>query len=397
MAATIRIVTDLEEFKSLEEVWNNVLHQCREHSSIYLTYEWSWIWWKHFGAGKKLNILIIESEGEVIGIIPLMKVDHGLGLFKIHVLETIGSTNYNNVGLIPIKNNKEAMIALIKYFQEELSGNKSILRLTFVPANSYFLNLLRGHDHIDMKSTVIREKFMTLAPYISLPTTWEEYFSSLGKRRRKVLHRALRSLEKEHTFEFKHFTLDTMEEELGRYFKLHQARWQSINIRSIFSNPRMREFYIEIANHFSKKDWLYFSYLTIDGEMVSAEFGSIYNQKLYAFNAARDIRYLKYSVGHLHKMYLLQDAIRKQLVEFDFLKGAEPYKFYWTKSFRKYVQVIMFKKCSYASLRFGLLYALLRLDEIIQNRHTLKEVFSLYRMKRMGEKEREKMRLFQDY
>lgn len=321
-----------------------------------------------------------------------MKTGYRIGLIKIHALETIGATNCNYVGLIPSESREEAITALLAYLEEELAKNKLILRLDLVPEDSKFLDLLRRHGSLFSKSLIIHEKVTTLAPYIPLPKTWDEYHRSLGWRRRGVLRRALRSpLEKVHTVKFQEYTTDSLEEGLSKFFDLHQRRWQSVNVSGVFSNPKMKEFYRDIANQFLKKNWLQFSYLTVDNKVVSAAYDLVYNQKLYALTSARDLQYSEYSVGHLHIMYLIKDAIRKNLQEFDFLKGDEPYKFYWTKSARRYMQVIIIGKGLCPGLRMKLVRAFLRLYAIRQ--YSLREIYYLYRIKRREIKERKRMGL----
>jgi len=388
---SIRIVTDSKEFEGLKEVWDSILRECEEDSSIYLTHEWVWTWWKHFGEGKNLNILVIERKGRVIGIIPLMKVEYRIGFVKVCMLETIGSTNCNHCGLVSVDSREEAMNAFLAYLERELAISKLVVRLTFVPEDSNFLALLRTHSGVVSKTTVIQEKLMTLAPNVLLPATWDEYFTSLSHKRRKTLRRALRSLENGHTVDFKHLTTDTLEEGFNEFFDLHQARWKSINIRGVFSNPEVKDFYREIASQFVRKDWLHFSCLSADGKMVAAAYGFVYNKKLYKVTAARDIQYSEYDIGHLHNMYVLQDAIKKQLRECDFLKGGEPYKFHWTKSARKYMQIVMLEKDFLFGLKLKSLDAFLRLYAIRQ--HGLREYYSFYRIRRRENKQRKSMGL----
>jgi len=388
---TIRTVTESEELDGLKEVWDDVLQRCNEDSSIYLTHEWVWTWWKHFGERKKLNILVIEREGRVIGIIPLMKVDYRIGFARLRFLETIGSTNCNHVGLILAESRDEAMAAFLAYLERELVKNKLALRLTYVPEDGTFLDLLRTHSCIVSKTLGIHEKLVAFAPYVSLPTTWDEYFHSLSQRRRKTLRRAVRSLENGHVVEFRQFVTAELEQGLSEFFDLHQARWESINVRGVFSDPRMKDFYREIASQFVKKDWLHFSCLSVDGKMVSATYGFVYDQKLYAATAARDIQHSKHSVGHLLDMYLIQDAIEKRLQECDFLRGAEPYKFHWTKSARRYMQITMLEINPWFGLKLKSIYAFLRLLEIRQYRW--RELYSLYRIRRREKRERKKMGL----
>ena len=388
---TIKVVAESKDFESLAGVWNSLLPKCRDNKSIYLTHEWLSTWWKHFGERKKLNILLIEKGHQVIGIVPLMKTEYRIGLIKFNILETIGSSNCNYVGLIPPENREETIIALLGYLREELVESKLVIRLTLVPEDSVFLHLLRRHRALVSNNLVIKEKITTLAPYIALTANWDEYFGSLSQKKRQNLRRALRSLEKAHSVGFQRYTADSLEEGLNKFFDLHQNRWQSVNVKSMFYNPKMKEFYRDIASQFLLRNWLYLSCLTADNEVVSIIYGCIYNEKFYALTSARDIRYSKYSVGHLHYTFLIKDAIKRGLQEFDFLRGDEPYKLYWAKSIRRYRRVIIIKKGFWPGLRLKFLQVFLRLYEA--SLYSLKEIYYIRLIQRRDRKERKRMRL----
>jgi len=388
---TLRVIAEPEGFESLAGIWDSLLQRNGEDNSIYLTHEWLSTWWRHFGEGKKLNILLMERDEQVMGIVPLMRTEYEMGPVKLHLLETIGAVNCNYIGLIRSENKQEAASAFLAYLEKELVKSSLALRLSLVPEDSQFLQLLRHQAPLFSQSLVAEERVMTLAPYISLPATWQEYFRSLGRRRRKVLRRSLRALQEAHSVQFQECDADSIEDWLSRFFDLHQKRWQSVGVRSGFSNPEKREFYRDISNKFLQKKWLHFSCLKVDEEMVSAEFGYIYNGKLYAATAARDPRYSDYSVGHLHHMYLMRDAIARNLREVDLLRGDEPYKFYWTKSARKYMEVIVIKRGLWPALCLRFLHAFLRLCEI--SKYGLREIYHLYLRRRREEKEKERMGL----
>ena len=387
----IRVVTEEEEFASLKAVWNRLLQKCGESNSIYLTHEWLSIWWRHFGEGKKLNILLIEQEHQVIGIVPLMKVECRIAVIKIHVLETIGSVNCNYIGFILPELMEDAMTAFLAYLEEELAKNRLLLRLNLIPEESLFLNWLQKHAVPLSKNILIQEKATTLAPYIKLPSSWDDYFSSLSRRRRKVLRRALRSLKKRHGVNLQEYTSESLDEGLSKFFDLHQSRWRAVNVRGAFSNPKMKEFYRDIASQFLKNKWLYFTCLSADNEPVSIEYGFIYNQKLYSTTVARDIRYSEYSVGHLHRLFQIDYAIKRHLRELDFLRGDEPYKFHWTKSARRYIQVMIKRNGFGSRLSLRLIRLYFRLLEI--SRYNLKEIYSLYFIKRREKKQKKQMGL----
>jgi CelD/BcsL family acetyltransferase involved in cellulose biosynthesis len=382
----IRVVTEQGEFESLAGVWDALLQGSGNDNSIYLTHEWLSTWWKHFGKGRELNILLIEKQGQVIAIMPLMRTEYRIGLLRVRALEIIGSEYCNYIGLIRSEAGEEAITTIMAYFEDELGKKRLVLLLDLVPEDSEFLALLRSSSHLFSNNLAIEERVTNLAPYILLPATWDEYYHSLRRKMRQKLRRASQSLQEEHSIRFQECTADNLEYMLSEFFDLHQRRWGSVDTGRWFSDPKNREFYKDIAARFLKKGWLHFSSLNIDGNMANAEYGYIYNCKFYAVATARDTRYAEYSIGHLHDMYLIEDMIGRRLREFDYSRGDEPYKFYWTKLARKYMQVILVRRglCTCLHLRF--LRAFLRLYDILQN--GLKESLRLRLMRRRGEKER---------
>jgi len=386
---SIRVITESKEFEHLSTVWDGLLQSKEEGYSIFQTHEWLSTWWRHFGEGKRLNILLIEKEQQVIGIFPFMKTECRIGLFKIRLLETIASEACDYEVLIPSDSRDEAIIALLFYLEEELAKGKLVLRLSYVPEGGKFLELLRRYASLVSKNLFVQEAVTASAPYISLPATWDEYFGSLSQNRRHTLRRKLRSLEKVHNVDYRECTVDSLEDELNKFFELHQSRWKSANVSGVFSDPKMKEFYRDVATQFLRKRWLHFSCLTVDNEVVSATYGFVYNRKLYCDIVARDDRYSKYSVGHIHHMFLIKDAIDKHLLEVDFLRGEEPYKFHWTKSVRRYMQVTAIKKGVCPGLRYKFLRVLLRFHEIRQ--YGLRELYPRYMTRMREERERKKM------
>jgi CelD/BcsL family acetyltransferase involved in cellulose biosynthesis len=390
-SATIRVVTERGEFESLVGVWYELIQDVGSDNSIYLTHEWLSTWWKYFGAGKKLNILLIEKQGQVIGIVPLMRTEYRIGLLRVCALETIGSEYCNYVGLVRSGNGEEAITTLIAYLEDELVENRLVLLLDLVPEDSKVLAILRSGSHLLSENLAVQERVTTQAPYVALPATWDEYYHSLRRKLRQKLRRASQSLQEAHSVQFQECNKDNLGHMLSEFFDLHQRRWGSVNTGRWFSDPRMRAFYEDIATQFIKKGWLHFSSLNIDGRMANAQYGYVYNCKFYAVMVARDTRYSEYSIGHLHDKFLIEEMIGKQLKEFDYSRGDEPYKFYWAKSARKYIQVSIIGKGLCTGIRFKFLRVFLRLYVIRQN--GLRASYRLRLMRKRQEEEKKRMGL----
>lgn len=388
----IKVVTESKELEALALVWDE-LTQKSDDSSIFLTYEWASTWWRHLGGANRLNILVFEKAGEPVGIIPLMKSRYAIGPFAFNILETIGATNDNRIGLISAESKEEVVAAFLSYIENELMKQPLIIRLRLVPDDSQFLRVLQEKHLLFSTHLFIDYRITTLAPYVLLPQSWEAYFASLSRNRRKILRQATRRLEKVHNVEYSRFSPDSIQTGLETLFALHVKRWQSVNIRSQFSNPKMREFYRELSSRFLAKDWLHFSYLSVDGVIASVLHAFTYNGKFFGSTCARDLRYSENRVGHLHNMYSIRGAIAKQLREYDFLRGDEPYKFNWTDQFRRYVRVTITTNNYCPRLRLRFLNLFLFLAEIIRYKYSLKDLYSFYRQERIQRREKRRIGL----
>ncbi len=388
---SIKVVTEPAKLEPLASTWDDLAQRSGDDSSIFLTYEWVSSWWHHFGGGNRLNVLVFEKSGEVVGIIPLMIKHYSIGPLTTASLETIGATNDNRIGVISDEHRKEVIESFLSYLKSELTGQSLILRLELVPDDSRFLSVLKQQSPSFSTHLSMHMRTTTLAPYILLPPSWDQYFSSLGRRRRKILLRTLRSFEKTHTVQYKQFPPDSIQEGLNILFELHKKRWGSVNIRSPFCDPTMRQFYRDLSSLLAKKGWLHFSYLSLDGEFASLNYCYVFKRKFLVAICARDLKYSEYSVGHIHNLCNIKEAVAMQLREFDFLRGAEPYKFYWTDKFRRYLQVIIAARKPYGSQQLKCLIGFIRLSEIIQHRHSLKELYALHNLAKMERRERKRM------
>jgi CelD/BcsL family acetyltransferase involved in cellulose biosynthesis len=389
---TIRVLTRPEEFESLAPIWDRLLENCRDESSMYLSLDWLATWWQYFGEGKRLNLLLFERDDKVIAIVPLARNLYRVGPFKLDALESITWTSCNYVGLVLPEHRDEVTAALLGYLKQNLHGVGLILRLSLIPKDSHFLSALKRGMASVSEDLAFEERFKTLAPYIDLPVSWDEYFGSLSGKRRRTLGRMLRKLEKGHgAVSFQQYDADSLEAGLSQFFDLHQERWHAVGISGSFADPRVKEFYREVAWKFLNRGWLYFSSMSVAGRLVSAKYGCILHRKMYFITSGRDIRYSEYDVGHLHMVHVIKDAVNRNLSEFDFLQGDEPYKFYWTKSARRYMRVTIIKRGFLPALRLQLLRAFLRLWDVKQ--YSLREIWAILSIRRRERKELRKMGL----
>jgi CelD/BcsL family acetyltransferase involved in cellulose biosynthesis len=68
---TVREINDLDELGHLREAWDDLLGRT-PGASIFHTLDWLRTYWRHFGVGKRLRVLIVQQHAEVVGIVPLV-------------------------------------------------------------------------------------------------------------------------------------------------------------------------------------------------------------------------------------------------------------------------------------------------------------------------------------
>jgi len=321
------------EFHDLREDWNNVLKKCKDNN-VFLTWEWLSTWWKHYGTGRKLLILLAENENKIVSIAPLMNsVDKLLG-FKLRKIEFLGSkhTDYHNFLLAK---QKEKSLKLFLSYLNKISWD--CMELKEIPETAESIFLLRK---LHSQNFMFSEEVSGQCPYINLPKSWETFYKELRGNKRSTLGRCLRALSKRYEVKFsKHSNIESLPEAMKTFCILHEKRWRSKGLPGSFQeDPKFRNFLLDISQLFAKKDWLNLSFLTVNDEPISSVLCFEYNETLYGYHGGFDPNYSKFSVGNLLIMFLIKDAIRRGLTKFDFLKGAETYKYTWNALVRNNIE-----------------------------------------------------------
>ena len=164
-------------------------------------------------------------------------------------------------------------------------------------------------------------------PYISLPSSWDQFLINLRKKDRHELKRKFRRLENSGEISYPLFDnqagdLDTA---LDHFLNLMA---QSKEEKAVFLNEERKHFLRILTRSMSKKNMLRLFFLEIDGVKVSTTMSFAHNNKLYLYNSGYDQEYRSLSVGLLLKAQNIRYAIEAGFTEFDFLRGNESYKYH---------------------------------------------------------------------
>ena len=68
---TVREINDPAELTSLGSVWSELLART-PGASFFHSLDWLLVYWKHFGARKRLRVLVVYEDAQTVGILPLV-------------------------------------------------------------------------------------------------------------------------------------------------------------------------------------------------------------------------------------------------------------------------------------------------------------------------------------
>jgi CelD/BcsL family acetyltransferase involved in cellulose biosynthesis len=95
---------------------------------------------------------------------------------------------------------------------------------------------------------------------------------------------------------------------------------------AFLTGPR-EAFFRQMAASLAEAGLLRLGILELDGKPVAQIICFDYNNCIYLYNSGYEPQYVSLSVGLLSKVLAIKDSIERGKQKFDFLKGAEPYKY----------------------------------------------------------------------
>lgn len=327
------------EFLALEKEWNQLL-QNSSSDTVFLTWEWMHTWWKYYGPGKSLFIITVrDDEGMLIGLAPLciMKASfHGFA--SLNVLTFIGAGEACSDYLDFIAEaGKEREV--LKAVFDRLDTNSILwdyVLLSDMPEKSITLDIILNASGLGYFITDVKE-----CPYIELPDSYDSYTKSLGRNTRYNISRRTRALDKKFNAEFSAYDGNDIEKAMDNLFELHKLRREMVGDEGGFLPKNLTAFHKEVSRIFHKNGALKIYYLCINGTPAAMLYGFKYGNKFFYYQSGMDPRYEKQSVGTALMGHCIRDSIANGLKEFDFLRGNEAYKYRWTGTSRKTVDVIL--------------------------------------------------------
>ncbi len=284
-------------------------------SSVFVLPAWLQVWWRVFGAGAEIYIRAVWGGDKVIGIAPLMVKDGTACL--------IGGTDvcdYLDFIVVPGREQDFFNVLLDDLKKNEIKH----LDLKHVRPDSTVLKNLVPLAKSCQNEVVSTKEDVSLE--MDLPSVWEGYLDALSTKQRHEVRRKLRRLSEEGKIEYRFVDSGgAVPAAMNTFFKMFvESRQDKAN----FMTEKMKSFFNLLADTMAGNGLLRLGMLELDGQPVAEIMCFEYNDCIYLYNSGYDPRYTALSAGLLSKVLAIKDSIERGIKRFDFLKGAETYKYH---------------------------------------------------------------------
>lgn len=338
----IRPIEDAKSFEHLRGLWNSLL-QTNPIQDIFLTWEWLFAWWSHYGSGKELRLITAWIGEDLVGIAPLMLYEKKKYGYKFRVLCNLGTPD-SDVGGFIIRNGEPQFVESICNYLAQNSKQWDALELNQFPQNNPDVSILT--------STFKNARFAISARinqhfYIPFEGDWNIFINSRSKNLRHALKRSLKRAEETGKVSYKRFIgQDVNDQHLLTIFEINEYG----QYPHVYRSQEEKAFLYELLKLMVDRDWLDVQFLYIDEIPVAYQFGFNYNNRFEDWRCGFDRRYSKLSVGKILLKLSLEDNFRRRIQEVDFLRGDEFYKAEWQPFERPHMQLNIVASNNYLAL-----------------------------------------------
>jgi CelD/BcsL family acetyltransferase involved in cellulose biosynthesis len=329
---TVRVLTSLDALREIESAWDDVAGACR--ASPYVGWDWVYHWWATAGRPYPMRVSTVWDGGEMIGALPLMRVDYGarrLGLRELRFASDMVSISPAYLDLVARPGReRECVDAIYARLLEDREWDRIELsrlcaRSPAVPA------LCRAAAEHGLR---VELRPWVWSRYAPLPGSFDEYLAGLTRHRRQRIRSQRRRLEKNHAVSFEPAAEPgQVHRVLDKYLADKCARMERRGRWTQFADPGYRKFMHALAEGLLAKGRLRLWHLDVDGVIGAVAFGIVANDVLYFHNYSYDANLERESVSHVLIGHVIQAAIeREHLKAVDFLFTEYHYKVSYAKA-----------------------------------------------------------------
>jgi CelD/BcsL family acetyltransferase involved in cellulose biosynthesis len=274
--------------------------------------QWLLPWWKHFGSDTPHVIASSSADGALDALAPLYilrdeESGESLGLF-------LGTGNSDYLDILGDPSQLIDAIAAADCQLWDLQQLRPSSGLLTAPLPDGWSENVEDQDP---------------CPVLSIENAGTEMENLLSTHARKKLRYFRRCLEREGEVRYENATAESLDTLLDALYELHAARWQKRGLPGVLADEVTQSFHREAARRMLDAGALRMYAIRLNERIVAVFYGFAHHGTVYYYLSGYDPALEKLSIGNVIVAHAIEDAVRDGARTFDFLRGAEEYKYSW--------------------------------------------------------------------
>jgi CelD/BcsL family acetyltransferase involved in cellulose biosynthesis len=298
------VIATSEELIAIAPEWDELWRRTPS-ATPFQSPHWVLPWLDAFGAGGELAVVASRTDGVLTTLAPLYilrdeESDESLGMF----LGT-GISDYLDV----------------------LGGDDVLTPLASLNCQLWDLQQLRPAS--PLLAMPLADGFaenvedQEPCPVLSLE-------GEIGSTRlRKNIRYYRRAMSRDAAVRVESATEANLDELLDALFALHAARWERRGLPGVLADETTQNFHRDAARRLLRAGALRMYATRRDERIVAVFYGFAHGGTVYYYLSGYDPELEKLSIGTLIVAHAMEEAVRDGATTFDFLRGAEEYKYAW--------------------------------------------------------------------
>ncbi len=328
-ALRLQTFTSFDDAQAIAAQWDALT--TRLDGSLYMTFSWCQIWWRHYGAGRELRLIIVRADEELAGVLPFFIDRLWLPVGGARVAKLVGSDS--TVALVepPVRPGVAAEAFALAMKQLYVADRADMVHVGPCSGTSAQLDALReSAAAIGDVAKLVRDRVSGSHTVFEMPDGFDAYLRSLSKNHRSNYRRNVNKLNK--TFNFGVDVVRdayTLEREFEDFVEMHQAQWKAVNKLGHFDDwPGSREFSRDLVRTLARTDRVRLIRLLADDQVVAYYWCFGMNGRYYWRLPARATgkEWDQFALGRVGLMKMMESAAAEGVTAIEAGTGRYEYK-----------------------------------------------------------------------
>ena len=340
-AIEVSVVESDAAFAALAADWD-ALQADAKLTSIFESFDWQHLWWRSYGKGRALRLLVARDggprdggkrdsgerdSGKIVGLLALHIETVPMLRYPVRQLRFVGTggdTFPDDLGPVLAAGREEEAARALAAAVMRLEGWDVLLLSDMNPGCPFTAAMEAAARGGGLTCQAGASEKIS---YVDLPATWDAWLQTLSGDRRYRVRNIRKKLNAAHPARFFVWTDPaTLEEGFDRLVHLHRKRWQSAGHSHAFTSPQYLGFHRAVMGALLPRDRLRLYALEMGGQVSAMYYFYRFRDAVYLMQSGFDPDFAAVKPGQVLLGYIVEHAIGEGNKVLDFLKGDHRYK-----------------------------------------------------------------------